>query len=63
MKYGYTAEVHQVTTDDGYILELHRISDGPKNSPTKNRKKVCFLQHGVMDSSAGLFSSSNHTFG
>ncbi|RXG54876.1 Gastric triacylglycerol lipase, partial [Armadillidium vulgare] len=30
--FGYPAEVHHVTTEDGYILELHRIPygvDGP----------------------------------
>lgn len=51
-KYGYTAEVHYVTTEDGYILRLHRIAGGPK-SPPSTGKKVCFLMHGIMDSSAG----------
>ena len=30
--YGYEAEVHSVTTEDGYILELHRVLlPGQKN--------------------------------
>ncbi|XP_055838134.1 lipase 1-like [Episyrphus balteatus] len=44
-KYGYESEVHQVTTEDGYILKMHRI----RNS---GRQPV-FLQHGLVDSSAG----------
>jgi len=49
-KYGYVAEAHSVITEDGYILQLHRISGGPK-SPPKSGKKVCFIQHGILDSS------------
>ncbi|XP_046640894.1 lipase member K-like [Daphnia pulicaria] len=44
---GYPAEVHHVTTDDGYILELHRIP--PKSSSTN--RKVVLLMHGVVESS------------
>lgn len=42
---GYTSETHHVTTDDGYILEIHRIP------PKGTAKKVVFLQHGVLQSS------------
>ena len=45
-KYGYPAEVHTVTTDDGYILTMHRIRGKPGAQPF-------FLQHGLVDSSAG----------
>lgn len=43
-KYGYPQEKHHVVTDDGYILEMHRIArgDGPP----------VFLMHGLLDSSA-----------
>lgn len=51
-KYGYNAEVHYVTTEDGYILRLHRIAGAP-TSPPRQGKKVVFLLHGIMDSSAG----------
>nr|CAH0101930.1 unnamed protein product [Daphnia galeata] len=44
---GYPAEVHNVTTDDGYILELHRIPPSSNNTP----KKVVLLMHGVVESS------------
>lgn len=62
-KYGYKVEVHHVTTEDGYILELHRIAGGPK-SPVKKGKKVCFLQHGLLDSSATwVLTRPNHALG
>ncbi|KAL7741344.1 hypothetical protein ACLKA6_013787 [Drosophila palustris] len=45
-KYGYQAEVHHVTTEDGYILTMHRI---------RNLGAQPFLlQHGLVDSSAGF---------
>ncbi|KPJ14387.1 Lipase 1 [Papilio machaon] len=47
-KYNYNMEVHTVTTEDGYILSLHRIPKG-RNS-TKN-DLVVLLMHGILDSS------------
>lgn len=43
-KYGYPAENHTVTTDDGYVLTLHRIAR-PGATPV-------LLVHGLLDSSA-----------
>ena len=42
-KYGYTLDSHWVTTDDGYIMEVHNIP--------KRGSPVVFLQHGLLDSS------------
>ncbi|XP_026668832.1 lipase 1-like [Ceratina calcarata] len=42
---GYPAEAHTVTTEDGYILTIHRILGKP-GSP------AVFLQHGLLGSSA-----------
>lgn len=47
-------EIHTVTTEDGYILEMHRIP-GSVNEPAgqtdsegrKIKKKAVFLQHGI----------------
>ncbi|XP_053698633.1 lipase 1-like [Sabethes cyaneus] len=44
-KYGYSVEQHHVVTEDGYILELHRI-------PGKNGSLPVFLMHGLLCSSA-----------
>lgn len=49
-KYGYPAEVHQVITEDGYILTMHRIPHG-KNS-SGGPRPVAFVQHGLFSSSA-----------
>lgn len=50
-KYKYYSEVHDVTTNDGYILEMHRISGSP-TSPPRAGKQPVFLMHGLLDSSA-----------
>ncbi|CAL4059054.1 unnamed protein product, partial [Meganyctiphanes norvegica] len=48
---GYPAEIHYVTTDDGYILEIHRIPHG-KAGPMEGPQKVAFLHHPLLGSSA-----------
>ncbi|KAE9548821.1 hypothetical protein FO519_007974 [Halicephalobus sp. NKZ332] len=46
--WGYPAEAIQVTTEDGYIIELHRIKWGKTNSSqTPGKKPVIFMQHGL----------------
>ncbi|KAK7080101.1 hypothetical protein SK128_020556 [Halocaridina rubra] len=56
-KYGYPFEIHHVTTDDGYILTLHRIPHGREPSNPANGNDVTppspvFMQHGLLSSSA-----------
>lgn len=41
---GFPVEIHYVTTEDGYILQMHRIPNPGK--------PVIFLQHGLLCSSA-----------
>jgi lysosomal acid lipase/cholesteryl ester hydrolase len=48
--YNYGAETHTVTTKDGYILEIHRIT-GTKSNSNPAHKRVVFLQHGLLCSS------------
>jgi len=48
---GYPAETHYATTEDGYILALHRIPGGRKGGGRLSGA-VCYLQHGLMCSSA-----------
>jgi len=48
----YPIEEHKVTTDDGYVLTLHRIPSGRIWSTSK--KDVVFLQHGLLCSSAAF---------
>ncbi|XP_018376591.1 PREDICTED: lipase 3-like isoform X2 [Trachymyrmex cornetzi] len=49
-KYGYPTEEHYVTTEDGYILVIHRILRSLL-SKGYQRKKIVFLQHGIICSS------------
>lgn len=60
---GYHAETHLVTTEDGYILMIHRIpypkgrSYGPTGLPV-------FIHHGIAESSADwLLLPSNKSLG
>ncbi|KAL2713861.1 lipase 3 [Vespula squamosa] len=49
-RHGYPAEEHKVTTDDGYILTMHRIPNSPLSDKNK-KKRVVFMQHGMTASS------------
>lgn len=63
---GYPVEIHEVTTSDGYILELHRIpysrrvpsrfqrskQFGNKYANRMSTRPVVFLQHGLLCSSS-----------
>lgn len=48
--FGYPVEIHHVTTEDGYILELHRIPHGI-SGPSGNRP-VAYLEHCLLCSSS-----------
>ncbi|XP_077292438.1 lipase 3-like [Arctopsyche grandis] len=48
-KYGFPVEVHEVKTDDEYILTMHRIPEGKTNKG--GVRPPVFLQHGVLMSS------------
>lgn len=59
-KYGFPVEIHQVITDDGYILTLHRIPhgrhkasvEGELNQNEVKTKEPVFMQHGLLGSSS-----------
>ncbi|XP_034831227.1 lipase 1-like [Maniola hyperantus] len=51
-KYNYPFEEHSVTTEDGYILGLHRIPHGRDSHNTPGNKPVVLLMHGLLSSSA-----------
>ena len=65
--YGYPCETHSVTTDDGYILTLHRIpgqniAQVENGKPMKRkRKSPVFLGHSVVGSSAIWTFAPNHS--
>ena len=56
---GYPLQIHHVTTEDGYILELHRIPNGRylRDETVVEEGKLCgppavFMHHGLTSSSA-----------
>ncbi len=57
--YGYPVESHKVTTDDGYVLTMHRIPHG-KNEANKGTRErpVVYLQHGLFASSFEWFMNT-----
>ncbi|CAL7949363.1 unnamed protein product [Xylocopa violacea] len=52
--HGYQSEIHNVITDDGYILEIHRLPYGRANCNRNlaNAKWPILIQHGLAGSSA-----------
>ena len=52
--WGYGVETHTCTTDDGYVLTLHRIPHGRhvEQHTTNITPPVAFLAHPLMSSSA-----------
>ena len=50
--YGYKCEVQQVTTSDGYKLQLHRIPHGKHGA--SGPRPVVLLVHGLLQSSASF---------
>ncbi|XP_043266109.1 lipase 3-like [Colletes gigas] len=56
-KLGYIAETYEVVTEDGYILQMHRIL-GSKKSPKSNDKPPVLLVHGLLDCSASWVLAS-----
>ena len=48
--HGFETSTHEVTTEDGYILTLFRIS-GVKGENSGTSKPVVLFQHGLLDNS------------
>ena len=49
---GYPLEIHNVFTEDGFLLRMYRIPGGKKEENYKQKKKPpVFFQHGIFDSS------------
>ena len=63
--WGYPVETHEVRTDDGYLLTVHRIPHGKRNSHSDRnnndtRRPIIFLQHGLLASSAYWVTNLPH---
>ena len=57
-------EDHFVTTQDGFILNLHRIPHGRNKTESGSPKPVVFLQHGLtMDSTNWVLNGRSDSLG
>ncbi|CAJ0589674.1 unnamed protein product [Cylicocyclus nassatus] len=55
--WGYPAEIYTVTTEDGYVLELHRIPYGKNDAKPIKPRPVVFMQHGLECSSSNWITN------
>lgn len=53
-KHGYRCDVHNITTEDGYILQAHRLPGG-KLHPLNCSLPPVVVMHGIFCSSADFF--------
>ena len=60
--YGYPVEVHEYTTEDGYVNTLHRIpraaAEGEADADAADR--AVFVQHGLLGTSADFVMGAPH---
>ena len=62
VKDGYKCEIFEVTTDDGYVLKIHRVMS--KKDGKRSQKYPVFLMHGLYGSSINyLLSGPEHALG
>ncbi|KAK7076518.1 hypothetical protein SK128_021905 [Halocaridina rubra] len=54
---GYPSEIHHVTTEDGYILELHRIPHG-KHKDLNAQRPAVFVHHCLLCSSSDFIMNT-----
>ncbi|GMR57394.1 hypothetical protein PMAYCL1PPCAC_27589, partial [Pristionchus mayeri] len=55
--WGYPMEEHFATTEDGYILGLHRIPTGRDGSAYSPNRPVVFMQHGLESDSSNWIAN------
>ncbi|KAF2899230.1 hypothetical protein ILUMI_06945, partial [Ignelater luminosus] len=61
--YGFPFEKHAVTTEDGYILELHRIPYGRKRNNYYHKREPVLVIPGTFASSADWVNMGENSLG
>ncbi|XP_069681265.1 lipase 3-like [Periplaneta americana] len=49
--HGYPVQIHEVQTDDGYLLTLHRVPHGRVPNTGPGKKRPVLIMHGLLSSS------------
>lgn len=54
--HGYPCEIHHIITEDGFILEYHRVPYGFKNKASNEKRPPLILMHGLSFTSVQDFA-------
>ncbi|CUM66735.1 uncharacterized protein PRCAT00004415001 [Priceomyces carsonii] len=54
-------EVYKITTEDGYVLPLHRLIDPKETVLERQNRKPILLQHGLLASSGSYITSGRNS--
>ncbi|KAJ8929438.1 hypothetical protein NQ314_017887 [Rhamnusium bicolor] len=49
-KYGYPIETHEISTEDGYLLDVYRLPYGRRSSTKEINRYPVIVNHGLMGS-------------
>lgn len=61
---GYPVQIHEVVTEDGYLLDIYRIPHGTEHSKNKVNPNPVLLHHGLMGTAEQfLFMGPNKSLG
>lgn len=55
-RYGFAIETHEVTTSDGYILQIWRLLSSDQNEQTSESRPIVYMIHGFASSGVGYMA-------
>ena len=58
---GYKLEEHDITTQDGFMLKLHRITVPGEDEAVSKRRYPVLMLHGLLQCSAAYLTSGDHS--
>ncbi|ODV82007.1 alpha/beta-hydrolase [Suhomyces tanzawaensis NRRL Y-17324] len=61
LELGLDLEEYAITTEDGFVLPLHRVIDPKETAEQRNARKPVLLQHGLLSCSGGYITSGTNS--